>query len=538
MSLPSRSTPELLPVRTTYPPTGPVLIEARGVTGTVRVTVRRLGDVVRQWTGELSAAHIDVQPLEPGCYGVDVQTANGDTLRTAIEITVDPQSRLRYGFVAQYRPGGDLAGVVDNIRRLHLNGVQLYDWAYRHADLLGGGEEYLDALGQPISLETVRDLVKQLHAAGSDALGYAAVYGVGPQEWPSWEHLALLQSDGAPYGLGDFLFLVDPAAPAWLEHFTKDLRRAVEYVGLDGFHLDQYGYPRRAVGGAGQAIDLTASFRTLIQRVRAALPDERLIFNNVNDFPTAATAGTPQDAVYIEVWDPHLTLGHLGRVVTRARAAGSGKPVVIAAYQHVYDVAPARPSDLAASFTMATLWSHGATHLLAGEADRILVDPYYVRNHRIEDSIADLLHRWYDFLVEHDEILLDPALVDVTGAWAGAYNDAADISYGQTQVTDESTPGSVWRRITESPGGRLTFHLVNLAGQNDTLWDAPRAEPAPVGPGRLRMRRVGQRVPRVRVADPDRSPHLVDMPVDVDGEYAFARLPEPHVWQTVVVDLA
>ena len=51
---------------------------------------------------------------------------------------------------------------------------------------------------------------------------------------------------------------------------------------------------------------------------------------------------------------------------------------------------------------MATLFSHGATQLLAGEADRILVDPYYVRNHVVERSTAALLKRWYDFLVEHD----------------------------------------------------------------------------------------------------------------------------------------
>ena len=51
------------------------------------------------------------------------------------------------------------------------------------------------------------------------------------------------------------------------------------------------------------------------------------------------------------------------------------------------------------AFTMAALYSHGATQLLCGEADRILVDPYYVRNHVIEPSTAALLKRWYDFLV-------------------------------------------------------------------------------------------------------------------------------------------
>ena len=35
------------------------------------------------------------------------------------------------------------------------------------------------------------------------------------------------------------------------------------------------------------------------------------MFNNVNDFPTWVTAHSRQDAVYIEVWEPHVGLGDL-----------------------------------------------------------------------------------------------------------------------------------------------------------------------------------------------------------------------------------
>src|SRR5690606_6468586 len=108
------------------------------------------------------------------------------------------------------------------VRRLHLTGVQFYDWAYRHAELLGGGEEYLDALGQPVSLDTVRRYVAAVRERGADPLGYAAVYAVGPAEWPRWEHDALLDAGGAPYALGDFLFIVDPASADWLAHLRAE----------------------------------------------------------------------------------------------------------------------------------------------------------------------------------------------------------------------------------------------------------------------------------------------------------------------------
>ncbi|MFI7063092.1 glycoside hydrolase family 66 protein [Kribbella sp. NPDC050124] len=518
-------TAELLPSRVRFAPDERVVVEAR-ISGPSTATVWHLGERVREVTG---TGHLDLGTLPPGGYGVEVVTAAG-VLRTAVE--VGDAGSLRYGFVASYSPGRDVGAVADNVRRLHLTGVQFYDWAYRHADLLGGGEEYDDALGQPVALGTVRELVESCHEVGAQSYGYAAVYAVGTAEWPSWQQLALLDPQGRPYALGDFLFLLDPAEPAWLAHFTKDLRQAVDEVGFDGFHLDQYGYPKRAVRPDGAVVDVAESFVTMIEQVRHALPEAQLVFNNVNDFPTWRTKHAPQDAVYIEVWAPHVTLNHLAAVVRRARG---DKPVVIAAYQHVYDSAPADQSDLATAFTMATLFSHGATHLLAGEADRILVDPYYVRNHPAAESTLALLKRWYDFLVEHVELLMPNELADVTGSYTSTYNDDCDVTYPDTPVTDTATPGGVWRRVVQS-GNRVVVHLINLTGQRDTVWDAARETPGDTGPGQLRVRRTGSGLPRVRVADPDRSARLVDVPVRIDGDHAVAELPAPHVWQLVLVD--
>ncbi|MDQ1554561.1 MAG: dextranase [Microbacteriaceae bacterium] len=509
-------------------------IEARGASTAGTLTLWRLGELTAtvDWDG---TAPIVLGRIPEGSYGVEFASGQ-DVARTAVEVADDQRTRLRYGFVVDYSPGRDLRAVSDTVRRLHLTGVQFYDWAYRHADLLGGGEDYRDALGQPISLQTVRDLIETVRSTGSRALGYAAVYAAGPAEWDAWKHDAILTAGGEPYALGDFLFLVDPAAADWLESFTGQLSRATEELGFDGFHLDQYGYPKRAIRADGDLIDLASSFSTLIDGVRAALPEAHLVFNNVNDFPTWVTARSPQDAVYIEVWPPQVTLDSLARVVSRARSVAEGKPVVIAAYQHVYDSAVASAADLATEFTMATLFSHGATHLLAGEADRILVDPYYVRNHVMEASTERMLARWYDFLVEHDELLLDHAIVDVTSAYAGQYNQDCDVKFGSFDVTETAVAGAIWRRVTTA-GDRLVLHLINLTGQTDTLWDAARASVGSTGPGVLRFRRTGDGMPRVRVADPDETARLMDVEVSLDGDFAVAELPKFAVWQLVVIEV-
>jgi len=520
---------ELLPRRASFRPGEPIAIEVRGAVAPTIAHVFHLGDIAAEidWSG---TGDLVLPALPEGGYTVEL----GD-LRTAIEVATDPRRRLRYGFVASYAPDKPVEPVIDTVRRLHLTGVQFYDWAYRHADLMGGGEEYRDALDQPIALATVRSQVHAVQAAGSRALGYAAVCAVGPKEWDLWRHQALLTASGTPYALGDFLYILDPAAPDWLTHFTADLATATARLGFDGFHLDQYGYPKRARRADGASIDVGASFVTLIEAVRDKLPEAHLVFNNVNDFPTRRTAATRQDAIYIEPWDPQLTLQHLADTATRARAAGNGQPVVFAAYQHVYDTAEVAAADRATALTMATLYSHGATQLLAGEADRLLCDPYYVRNHKLEASTAALLKRWYDFLVAHDELLMPSDLTDVTNSHAGPYNGDIEASFEAAQVSGSAEAGKVWRRVVAA-GDRLVVHLINLTRQADVLWDAPRAEPGWTGGASLRFRLAGTATPRVRVADPDGAGRLIEVSVARDGDFAVAELPALMTWQLVLVE--
>lgn len=523
----------LLPTRSRFDGGSPAEVEVADAPAGCALVVRRLGDEVTRVEG--ADGVVPLGALEPGGYSVEALDPSGAVLaRTAVEVRRDDHASVRYGFVVDFRSGRDLDAVARNLRRLHLTDVQFYDWAYRHADLVGGGEVYDDALGQPVTLDAVRALVRTVQGVGSRALGYAAVYAVGNAEWDTWRSEAMLDATGTPYALGDFLQLVDPASERWLAHFTADLEKSVAAVGFDGFHLDQYGYPKRATRVDGTVVEVEDSFRTMLGGVRSALPEDTLCFNNVNDFPTWVTAPTGQDVVYIEVWPPHVELGHLATVATRARSVAGGKPVVIAAYQEVYREAPAEVADLATSFTMAALFSHGATQLLCGEADRLLVDPYYVRNHEATEQTMAHLARWYDFLVAHDQLLTDPGIVDVTGAYAGAYNDDVEVSWHGVEVSETPVAGRVWRRVTRV-GGLMVVHVVNLAGQHDTRWDAPREQPSELGPGTLRVRCTGPEAPRVRVADPDGSGVLVDVEVVRAGTHASATLPAPYVWQVVVI---
>ena len=155
--------PTVLPTRSLFRATDRVAVEIRDLRQSAELTVHRDGAVLSSHPVS-SAGVIPLGELEPGSYGISLRAGDQQIARSAVQIAGSGGDRgiLRYAFVADYRPDrsvADLAAVADNLRRLHITGVQFYDWAYRHADLLGGGERYADALGSPVDLGTVRALI-------------------------------------------------------------------------------------------------------------------------------------------------------------------------------------------------------------------------------------------------------------------------------------------------------------------------------------------------------------------------------------------
>jgi dextranase len=485
---------ELLPAKATFSEAEAVEIEVRGLRTPTAVSLWHLDRKLDEVAVEPGSPFASFGALAPGGYGVEA----ADGTRTAVDVQAKRLARLRYGFVSDFVAGRDVAGVADNLRRLHLNAVQFYDWMYRHARLLPNADSFDDALGRHVSHDTVRRLVAVAQSVGAAALGYAAVYAVGVEEHQAWAGEGLYHYDGSPWMLGDFLWIVDPSNERWLRHLAGELTSARTAVGFDGFHLDQYGAPKRAVTGLGVPVDLAEAFPVLIERVRSELPDATLVFNNVNDFPTWSTAGTSQDAVYVEVWPPHDRLDHLGALAAKARLLAPGKPVSLAAYLSAYQRDD--PSALEAMrLELATVFSHGATCLLHGEEDAILVDPYYVRHERLDDAALRTVKDYYDFAVRYGDLLFDA--LDVTRTHLGGVNAEVRID-GRAEMATDCTLGAVWARALEVQSARIVS-LIDLTEQADLRWDVPKMPSRGVDGVTVSFERVGSRASRIFAASPD-----------------------------------
>jgi len=467
----------LVPDRAGYAPGADVVIEVTGSRGEGgELVVTHFADEVRRVAVEPGATRIAIGAYERGGYGVRL----GDAA-TAFDVLEDPFERPRYGFVVHLTDPDRIEVVGGAFRRLHLTAAQFYDWAYRHAQLLPPERRYVDPLGQERDLEVVDRMSLALEAAGTVPLGYSAVYAFASSELEHWSDSVLLRTDGEPYRLGDdFLVLVDPAEPRWLEHYLGQLEEVMRGTALRGFHLDQYGWPKFARRADGTRVDLAASFRTLLEAVRERVPSARFMFNNVNDFGTAETATAPQDATYIEVWPPHSTLQDLAGLAAAARSRRPEHPPILSAYLSCFAAGEERAVS-AAELVMATVFSSGAAHLLLGEAGAALTDPYYARHHELSPEALEAFVPWYDFAVRYGDLLYDPTAVDVSESFAGGINQDVVVTAPGIRSSTKAEAGTLWTRVVRTREG-LVVHLIDLGAQHETEWDAGK-EASPVRSG-------------------------------------------------------
>jgi dextranase len=514
---------ELIPTKATFTPGEPVEVEVRGDPATV--SLWQLEHKVAELEPVDGVVRFDPQP--EGGYGVE-----GGGATTALDVLADPLSRARYGFVARYDAGRETEGVTDNVRRLHLNAVQFYDWMYRHADLVPPQDDFEDALGQRISLDTVRRLASAIGDAGSLPMAYAAVYAVGREAWPEWEQEGLFHADGTPWMLGDFLWNVDPTAERWVLHFVGDLRATLEAVAFRGFHLDQYGAPKRALRKDGSVVELEEAFPALLERLSVDVPDARMIFNNVNDFPTWTTARATQSAIYIEVWAPSVRLGHLADIVMKAHSYAPDKAVILAVYLSSY-----RGDEAAASaaerLQHAVVFSHGGTVLLHGEERNVLTEAYYVSNKEISTESSEAARRCYDFAVRYGDLFFDRESVDVTHTHLGGENVEVKVE-ASVRVSIDCEPGSLWARVIRTKLG-LLVSLIDLSAQEDDLWDGPKRPSAPLTGVRVAVERVRHERPRFDFAEPDEAPGLARLESSFDGRHDVVELPAFGPWALVLI---
>lgn len=429
-----------------------------------------------------------IPPFNPAGYSTTLELLSQDSTplssgSTSFDVLNRWTDFPRYGFLSDFAV--DRVNADETMRGLvsfHINGLQFYDWQYRHDQLLPPADDYIDPLGRPLSLKTVRNLVDSAHRYGIAALPYLAVYGASAHFWRAHPDWALYDENRKAIAFGDdFLGLMDPSADGpWSRHLLNESMRVLEAIPFDGLHIDQYGQPRLAWDSRRELVDLPGAFVSFIQAAREQHLGQAILFNAVDNWPIEPLSGAPLDFMYIEVWPPDVKYRDLARIVLDAVRLSSGKPVVIALYL------PAdRPENV--QLANALILACGGTRIELGEQARLLADPYFPKHEAISPALLSAMRRFYDYAVRD-------------GEWLQAYDlPAAERSQwadGQLNPDFVETSDSIWS-VARQHAGALTLQFVNFTGLNaEPQWDQPHPEPttcrnisvrvrSPIRPGRV-----------------------------------------------------
>lgn len=429
-------------------------------------------------------------PPAAGGYGVTASLGR-QKASTALDVGENWAARPRYGFLSDFgvTDQGEAARF-ETMAKYHLNGLQFYDWHYRHSDYLPPSAEYRDPLGRTLSRDTLLEKIALSHQHGMAAMAYTAVYAAPKEFFESHKEWALYDAGGRPMDFGNgFLYIMNPEAGSpWAAYTVDQYRQIVTKLPFDGIHLDQFGDPRfgfRYPGAQGGNVDVGTAFVSLIDATKAAVAPRPVFFNDVGAWSLRDTAVTKKDAVYIEVWPPYNYFNHLHELINEGHQRSGGKPVVLAAY-----ISPEfAPSVLLSD---AVIFASGGYHLELGEGTGMLADPYFPKYKPVDSELAGHLRRYYDVIVRYQDMLYSPQLVDWT----------PEVTVAGSRVLPGGYFNGVWPLGRENDQYRV-LHLINLNGLSDAKWNAKNKTAPPVLEQRAVTVAMAQAPKAVYLVDPD-----------------------------------
>lgn len=460
--------------------------------GTVKVRYQHLGQTLseqtvtdKQWTW---------QPPEEDYQGYLAElhaSANGkDSVFATIGIDVssDPVRFPRNGFLSSYgaMSDKDIATVMDDLNRYHINYVQFQDWHWKHHHPLGGSatqpmDVWTDIISRNCYRATVQSYIDASHARGMKALYYNLAYGVledyetdgVSREWLLYLDQNHRTPDYHPLGspFKSSIYLANTANEDWKAFLSARNDEVFAVFNFDGWQIDQLGYRLVPVYDyEGKAVDLAGTFGSFISYMKTNQPNKRIVMNAVGQYgQQGQIAASPVDFCYTEVWDHSDANGYdiFRDIITNNAAWSSGKQTVLAAYLN-YDLGnKGRGYFNAPGIIMATAaaMAWGGTILQMGE--HMLCNEYFPKEDlAMSGELKRAMIAYYDFTVAYENLLRpEVAVAQINTDWFGVDVTSDTVAFNQwaPQLDRIATVG---RHV----GGKDVIHLLSYRNATHLDW--------------------------------------------------------------------
>lgn len=500
-------------------------------------------------------------------YFVDVRLVDGAGAElgrgaTAVDVSSDWRRFPRYGFLAHYAAtdGADPQSWIAELNKFHLNGLQYYDFQYRHERPLAGSvaapaARWREIAGREVEARVVRGFLAEARRRNMVSMAYNASYssyedaiGEGSPvklEWATWEDAKgprtakTIKSLGLPSGGGwqtSKLFYMNQNSRDWQRYLFGRMAELFAAYPFDGWHIDTFG-AESAYAYDGTPVDYIAGFADFVNRAREQL-GRPVVFNAVNTMGQELLARSAAEFVYSELWTGHEAFRDLLTTAERVQKINPHAGIVFAAYLHR---GHKEPEGGAAEFffnppsvllTNAAIFASGAAHIELGDDARLLSSEYFPnRRFKASPSLRAALRCYYDFLTAYQNYLRD----DVSSL-------PLEVEVDGLPTSRDAWPDTIWTLGRQKPGLTL-LHLINLRGSRRADWrdisadrpDAPQFE-------QLRVRVfTGTPVAAARWASPDvDGGRMATLPIlrgCQDGKaYLEFVLPSLKYWNMLVLE--
>jgi dextranase len=435
----------------------------------------------------------------------------------AIDVSSDWVKFPRYGFLSKFPLMDDeeMQAVIKKLNRYHINGIQFYDWQYKHNDPLAGTASspqysWQDIAGRETAFSTVQQYIQLAHDFNMKAMYYNLVYGAYfdaasdgvKEEWYVFWDKAGNNKDKHTLPKPPFLsdiYLLNPANTEWQAYMAEKNKEVYGALNFDGFHMDQLGNrndPR--YDKFGNPLKLDETFAPFIDAMKASDPKRYNVLNAVSQYGQKGIATSQVDFLYSEVWEPRINFTDLKNVIdTNNLFCGNTKNTVLAAYMN-YKLAekPGFFNTPSVLFADAVIFALGGAHLELGE--HMLGKEYFPNdNLEMSDELINTLVSYYDFSVAYQNLLRDGG--------TEIKNPMLKSSDGKINLKLWPVASGAVTTIAKEIGNREVIHLLNFTNATNTTWrDVNGTQSAPTIIEKFQIEyTTGKTVKNVWYASPD-----------------------------------
>ncbi|MCM3618471.1 glycoside hydrolase family 66 protein [Sutcliffiella horikoshii] len=484
-------------------------------------------------------------------YMVEVYMKDGkdivDHTNIALDVSSDWAKFPRYGYLADFYelPEDEQQSVIDKLNRFHINGVQFYDWQYKHEQPLkmengDVADTWPDIANREVSRKTIENYISMIHEKNMKAMNYNLLFGAYEnyeeegvkKEWGIYRDPLQNNQDmhPLPESWASDIYLMNPANEEWQEFIITAEREVFKHLAFDGWHVDQLGDRGTLWDGAGNKIDLSTTYVPFLQKAKDEL-DVSLVMNAVSQYAQGYIATqAPVDFLYSELWDGHQTFGSLKDVIDQNyKFSNNELNTVLAAYMN-YDLSDSMGEFNAPGvlLTNAVIFAAGGAHLELGE--NMLSKEYFPHKKlSISEELTEELIHYYDFTVAYQNLLRD-----------GAEEVPRELTVndGDIKVSSRSELGSIWSYTKEKDNLDI-LQFINLTDANSLEWrdnDGSQVEPAVKEDVKVKTEASGK-VAKVWLASPDfHGGSAIELDFDQKGETLEFSIPKLKYWNMVVVE--